>query len=80
MLPPHCPINDSSCWLHITIYLVVMLQILDIFQRVTKSRKVHFSSPKGLENFMTSTLVNIGSNSSQSGDKVAGICPSLTKY
>ena len=52
---------------------------LDIFQRVTKSLKVHFSSPNELQSVITSTLVNIGPSSSQSGDKVTEICPSLSK-
>ena len=51
----------------------------DIFQRVTKSQKVHFLSPNGLQNFITSTSVNIGPNSSLRGDKVTGTYPSLTK-
>ena len=44
MLCSHCPINDSSDCLHITLYLAVMLQASCILQRVTKSQKVHISS------------------------------------
>ena len=78
MLCSHCPINDSTGWLHIAVYLVDMLKPLDIFQRVTKSQKAHFPSPNGLQNFITSTVVNISPSSSERGDSVTGISPSLT--
>ena len=52
----------------------------EILQRVTKSETVHISSHDGLQNFITLTLLNIDLRVSQSGDRVAGICPSLTKY
>ena len=51
---------------------------LDIFQRVTKSLKVHFSTHDGLQIFTTSTLLNIGPWVPRSGDGVTEICPALT--
>ena len=44
MLCSHCPINDSSGCLHITVYIALMLQASWRTQRVTKSQKVHISS------------------------------------
>ena len=38
------------------------------------------SSHDRLQNFITSTFVNIGTRVSQSGDRVTGICLSPTKY
>ena len=63
------PINDSFRYLHINVYLAVMLQCykpLGILQRVTKSQKVHISSDDGFPNFITSTLLKIGSTVSHS--------------
>ena len=51
MLCSHCPINDSSDYLHTTVYLAVMYKPLGILQRVTKSQKVHISSHDGLKKF-----------------------------
>ena len=56
MLCSHCRINEPTGWLHITVYLVVIFKTLDIFQRVTNSQKVQFSSPNGLQDFITSNL------------------------
>ena len=53
---------------------------LGILQRVSESQKVHFSSHDELKNFITSTLVNIGPRVFQGGERIKGICPSLTKY
>ena len=53
---------------------------LGVLQRVAKRLKAHLSSHDGLQNFTTSSLLNIGQRGSQSGDRVKGICPSLTKY
>ena len=50
MLCSHCPINDSSGYLHTTVYLAVMYKPLGILQRVTKSQKVHISNHDVLEN------------------------------
>ena len=49
-------------------------------QRVTESQKVHISSHHGLPNFLTSNMLHNGPRISLSGDRVAGICLSLTKY
>ena len=53
---------------------------LRILLRVTKNQKVHISGYDGLQNSITSTLLNIGPRASQSVDRVAEIHPSLTKY
>ena len=49
-------------------------------QRRTESQKVHISSHDGFSNFITSTMLNIGPRIPQSGDRVAEIRLSLTKY
>ena len=89
----HIPPCESILWLccvricqlmtHLAVFtLPFTLQLchkhLGILQGVTKSQKVHFSSHDGLQDFITSTLVNIGPRVSQGGDRVEGICPSLT--
>ena len=53
---------------------------LGILQRVAKGLKLDFSSHDGLQNFTTSSLLNIGSRVPERGDRETGICPSLTKY
>ena len=53
---------------------------LGMLQRVPNSQKVHISSHDGLQNFITSTLLNISPRVYQSGDRVVGIRPSLTKH
>ena len=53
---------------------------LSIPQRVTESQNVHLSSHDGLPNFLTSNMLHIGPRIYLSGDRVAGICPSLSKY
>ena len=42
---------------------------------VNKSPKVYKSSHDGLQNFLTSTLLNIGPTDSQRGNRVAGTRP-----
>ena len=59
---------------------IQIAHLMNILERATKSQKVHISNHDGLEHFITSTLLNIGPKVSQSGDRVAGICPSLTNY
>ena len=44
MLCWHCPINDSSGCLHITVTLQLCYKPLGILQGVTKTQKVHISS------------------------------------
>ena len=56
MLCSHCPMNDSSGCLHITVYLAVMLQASWHSERVTKGQMVHFSSHDGLQNFKPKSL------------------------
>ena len=53
---------------------------LGILQRVTKSQKAHLSSHDGLQNFLTSNFLTIGTRVSKSGDRVTKLCFSLTKY
>ena len=68
MLCSHSTINDSSglCY-----------KLLCIPQMVTEIQKVHISIHDGLPNFLTPNMLNIGP---RIGDRVAGICLSLTKY
>ena len=82
MLCSHCPMNDSSGCLHITVYLAVMLQASWHSERVTKGQMVHFSSHDGLQNFIKLTLVNIGPRVCQGGFRVTEVFPSLlnTKF
>ena len=80
-----CCVHIAQLMTHPAVYTIPFtLQLCykprGILQRVTKSQKVHISSHDGLQNFITSTLLNIGPRVFQSGDRVAGICPSLTKY
>ena len=51
---------------------------LGILQRVTESQKVHITSHDGLQNFITSILLNIDPRASQCGKRVVGICLSIT--
>ena len=53
MLCWHYPINDSSGYFHITVYLAVMLQASWNTAKVTKSQKVHISCHDWLQNFIT---------------------------
>ena len=53
---------------------------LGILQRVRNSQKVYILSHDQLQNFITSTLLNMGPRVSQSGERAAGICPPLTKH
>ena len=60
------PINDSFSYLHITVYLAVMLKPLGIkvtkshkAHISTKSHKAHISSDDGFPNFITSTLLKV---------------------
>ena len=80
-----CSIHIAQLMTHPAVYtLPFTLQLcykpLGILQRVTKSQKVHMSSHDGLQKAVTSTLLNIGARVFQSGDRVAGICPCLSKY
>ena len=80
-----CYIHVAQLMTHPPVYILPFtLQLcykpLGILQRVTKSHKVHISSHDGLQNTITSTLLNIGPRVFQSGDRVAGICPSVSKH
>ena len=80
-----CCVHVAQLMTHLTILttpftLQLCYEPFEILQRVTKSEAVHISSHDGLQNFITLTLLNIDLRVSQSGDRVAGICPSLTKY
>ena len=80
-----CCVHIAQLMIHLVVYtLPFTLQLcykpLGILQRENNSQKVHISSHDGLPNFITSTLVNIGPRVLQSGNRVAGICHSLTKY
>ena len=75
-----CSINDYLAIYTTAFTLQLCYEPLWIPQRVTKSQKVHISSHDGLQNILTSVLLNIGPRVSQSGDRVAGIRPSLIKY
>ena len=80
-----CCVRIAQLMTHPAVYtLPFTLQLcykpLGILQRVTKSQKVHISSHDRLKNIITSTLLNIGPRVFQSGDRVAEICPSLSKY
>ena len=57
-----------------------MLQTSWNSEEGTQSQKVHISNHHGLKIFITSTLLNIGPRISKSGDRLAEIRPSLTKY
>ena len=52
--------------------LHVCYKPLGILQRVTRSQKIHISSHDGLQNFITSTFLNISPMVSQSEYRVAG--------
>ena len=73
-----CQLMTHSAVFTLPFSLQLCYKPLGILQRVTKSQKVHFSSHDGLQDFIISTLVNIGPRVSQSGDRVEGICASLT--
>ena len=80
-----CCVHIAQLMTHPAVYtLPFTLQLrykpLGILQRVTKSQKVHMSSHDGLQKTIASTLLNIGPRVFQSGDRVAGICPCLSKY
>ena len=80
-----CCVHIAQLMTHAAVYtLPFTLQLcykpLGILQRVTKSQKVHMSSHDRLQKTITSTLLNIGPRVFQSGDRVAGICPCLSKY
>ena len=80
-----CCAHTAQLMTHPAVYtLPFTLQLcykpLGILQRVTKSQKVHISSHDGLQNTITPISLNIGPRVFQSGDRVAGICPSLSKY
>ena len=57
MLCSHCAINDSSGYLHTTIYLAVMLQVSWHNAEVTKSQKGHISNHDRLQTLHT---INFG--------------------
>ena len=61
----HCPINDSSSYLHVTVYLAVMLQTSCVLQRVAKSQKVHISSHDKLQKLHNIGHMNINEQRSQ---------------
>ena len=80
-----CCIHIAQLMTNPTVYtLPFTLQLCykshGILQGVIKCQKVHVSSHVGLQNFITSALLNLGPRVSQSGDRVAGIHPSLTKH
>ena len=80
-----CCVHIAQLMTHPAAYtLPVTLQLcykpLGMLQRVTKSQKVHISSYDGLQNFITSNLLNIEPRVSQTKDRVAGIHPSLTRH
>ena len=80
MLCSYCPVNDSPAVYTLPFTLQLCYKPLGILKRVAKSQKVHTLSQDGLQNFITSTLLNVGARVSQSVDRVAVIHPSLTKY
>ena len=49
MLYSHCQINNSSGYLHFTVYLAVMLQASWHTAELTKSQEVHISSHDELQ-------------------------------
>ena len=53
----HFQINDSSGYLHTTIYLQLCYEPPGIVQRITKSQKAHISSHDGLQTLHT---INFG--------------------
>ena len=68
-----CCVHIAQLMTHPAVYtLPFTLQLcykpLGILQRVTKSQKVHISSHDGLQNTITSTLLNIGPRLFQSED------------
>ena len=80
-----CCIYIAHLMTHPAVYtLTCNLQLfykqLGILQRVTKSQKICISSHDGLQNFVTSILLNTGPRVSQNEDRVAGIHPSVTKH
>ena len=68
-----CCVHIAQLMTHSAVYtLPFTLQLCckppGILQRVTKSQKVHISSHDGLQNFITSTLLTIGSRVCQGGE------------
>ena len=80
MLCSYCSVNNSPAVYTLPFTLQLCYKPLGILQRVAKSQKAHILSQDGLQNFITSTLLNVGPRVSQSVDRVAVIHPSLTKY
>ena len=69
-----CCVHIAQLMTHPAVY-----KPLGILQRVTKSQKVHMSSHDGLQK--TDYNINLAyPRVFQSGDRVAGICPCLSKY
>ena len=80
-----CCVHIAQLMTHPAVYTLLFTsqlcyKPLGILQRVTKSQKVHMSSHDRLQKTITSILLNIGPRVFQSGDRVAGICPCLSKY
>ena len=80
MLYSHCPVNAHPAIYTLPSALQLCYKLLGILQTVTKSQKVHISSPNGLKDFITSTLLDLGHKASLRGSIVAGISPSLIKF
>ena len=89
MLRSHFPINDSSGYLHTTVYLAVMLQASWHTAEGNKVKKfIEFCRVKRIidqimmdwKNVPTSNLLDIGLKSSQRRSRVAEIFPLPIKY